>query len=206
MKSEFSALLNRRDVTQSQKDAWLRQGIERAQRVLRVPAMEKAVVYTVPSNYDGLTIPSDFLQLINIKATLASGRKITLVRKPLDDVELALMTPGDPAIFARENGKWLIGPKPTTGSVLRVNYYGEFDGLVADGDENILSIICPTLAIYGGLAYAGKPTNDRRAASWEEAFNTTLSELHEQADDDELSGGAEVSSAYGAWPDDGNDY
>jgi hypothetical protein len=203
MKTEFSALLNRRDVTQAQKDAWLRQGIERAQRVLRIPAMEKAVLFTVPSDYDGLTIPSDYLELIDLKVTLGSGRKRKLTRKSLDEVECAAMTPGEPAIFAREGGKWVLGPTPLEGTVLRINYYGEFDGLVEDTDENILSIICPTLAIYAGLTFAGKPINDKRTPMWEASYTQTLDELHEQADDDELSGGAEVaaSDAY-AWPED----
>lgn len=203
MKTEFSALLNRRDVTQAQKDAWLRQGIERAQRVLRIPAMEKSVVFTVPADYDGLTIPSDYLELIDIKVTLRTGRKKKLVRRSLDEVECAAMCPGEPECFAREGGKWVLGPTPTTGTILRINYFGEFDGLVDDTDENILSIICPTLALYAGLTYAGKPINDKRAGAWEEAYETTLAELTEQAADDELSGGAEMSasSAY-AWPED----
>jgi hypothetical protein len=203
MKTEFSALLNRRDVTQAQKDAWLRQGIERAQRVLRIPAMERSVLFTVPSDWDGLTIPSDYLELIRLKVTLGSGRKVNLTRKSEDEVEAAALHSGDPSIFYRQGGKWIIGPTPTTGSVIRIDYYGEFDGLVEDTDENILSIICPTLALYAGLTFAGKPINDKRGPAWAEAYQTTLDELHEQADDDELSGGAEVaaSEAY-AWPDD----
>jgi hypothetical protein len=45
---------------------FINQAIMRIQRELRVPFMEKQILYTIPSSYTKLAIPSDMLELIAI--------------------------------------------------------------------------------------------------------------------------------------------
>jgi hypothetical protein len=69
--AQFLGLMNRTDLntTPSLASTFITQSIMRLQRELRVPFMEKVILYTIPSTYDptrGLAIPSDLLELIDI--------------------------------------------------------------------------------------------------------------------------------------------
>lgn len=204
VKDEFTGLLNRRDATASQITMWLREGLERIQRELRVPAMEKIIEITVDGTYSDLTIPSDYLGLKHIRV-VSTTNPYTLDRKGIKEVLTArVFTSSEPKIFTREGGKFLIGPYPTSGTVLRLVYYGDLTGLSATTDTNIITIIAPTLLIYSGLSYAADFfPNDKRAQRWEERYTQIKNELEGQDDDDELTE-ASVSQVT-PWPNDGTD-
>lgn len=204
MTTEFSDLLNRRDATTGQKASWMRQGLERIQRELRIPAMQKAVTLEASdTNYDpdnpGLVIPSDLIELDSITVTDEAGEEHELTRKTLNVVLSSARVTGVPEVFQRRAGKWVLGPYPQGGTPIRIDYFAEYAGLEEDTDENIVSIICPTLAIYAALTYAGTHFKDKRVSEWEARYKQILDELHDQADQDELSGGAAVSAPFD-WP------
>ena len=61
-----------------------------------------------------------------------------------------------------------------------------------DTDENALSKIAPDLIIYSALTYASDYYLDERAAQFEQKFVGFLTELQEQANDQEVNGGTQV--------------
>lgn len=199
VKAQFAALLNRRDATTAQKETWMQQGFERIQRELRIPAMEKIIEVTVDGTYDDLTIPNDYLGLIEIRR-VSNVYPGVLDRKSLDEVLKYRIYTNTPRIFAREGGKFLIGPYPTSGTVLRLVYHADYPSVSADTDENLITEVAPSLAVYAGLTLAGEHFADKRTDRWEGRYNQIKEELEGQGDDDELKE-ASVSSAY-YWPSD----
>lgn len=197
LKSQFQGLLNRRDITASQVTTFLDQGISRAQRKLRIPAMEKSVLVTIES-YDGIIIPNDLIELRGI-TDVTTGR--TLTRARLDTALALEMHPGCPAVYARQGGKWRIGPSPEAGRVLRLDYWAEEPALSADADTNLFSEIAPDLLIYSALSYACDFFLDDRAATFEARYMAIVKELQDQADRDELTGNSVMAPAY-CYPED----
>jgi hypothetical protein len=64
--------------------------------------------------------------------------------------------------------------------------------MTADADENILAKIAPDLIIYAGLTFASDYYLDERADLFEQKFQLFLSEIQEQANDQELQGGTQA--------------
>lgn len=196
IKTNFAGLLNRRDCTPAQQDAFLQSGLGRIQRELRCPAMEKVVVATIAVGYAGLVIPSDMIELIrlvNSKGDRLTKEDVTTVNK------LALNT-DVPRFYCREGGVWLIGPAPLIGDKIKLVYYAEIGDLVNPTDSNVISQIAPELVWYSGLTFAGINFTDRRRGDWEGTYTQIRDDLQNQADEDELSGGATVSPSF-VYPD-----
>lgn len=185
LKTHFTSVLNRRDLTATLRDTFLQMGIARIQRELRAPFMEKSVLVTIASDYDGLEIPSDYLALV---ALTQVGQESKLQRADLQTVELEIEKGvAVSRIFARQGGKWLLGPVPAEDEVIRIDYYGEVGALVADADENTLTIIAWDLIIYAALVLAAEYYLDRRLETFNNRYNATLAQIQGQADFDEIS-------------------
>jgi len=195
LKSDFAALLNRRDSTPAQHVVWLQMGLKKVQRSLRIPAMEKAIVATIGNLYSGgLAVPGDLLKLISITNNDTGDE---LERKSsqevLDQIEYGC---GDPRMYFRRGSKFVIGPTPVAGTALRMDYYAQFAALSADSDSNVLTDIAPDLMLYAGLVYAGLHFNDKRTKDWGGIYGDIYAELMKQGEDDELTGNAQVSPAF----------
>src|SRR6187455_2195525 len=128
--TQFTGLMNRRDLTANTAlvSTFIDQAIQRVQRELRVPAMEKTVEITIPADYDGLEIPNDLIELISITPTATSVR---LRKKSIDVVKQAALTTGCPTMYARDGASWILGPAPIEDDVISVKYYAETTPLVA---------------------------------------------------------------------------
>lgn len=202
LQAQVSGLLNRRDATTAQVQAWIQLSIQRIQRELRVPAMEKVVLVTIPSNTDGtITVPSDLLELIDI----INPWGVRLVKKDITEVLQAAKTTGNSLIYYRQGGKYLIGEAAQANDVFTLIYYAELAPLVSPTDTNIVVSIAPDLIVYGALGYAGDFYVDKRTATWEQRYGQIIEDLQAMADADENSGGATVSAPT-YWPDDGVAY
>lgn len=193
--SQFTSLMNRRDMTANTAltQTFIDQAVMRIQRELRCPAMEKSVVVTIASPYNGLVIPSDLLELIDIIPT-ANNRKL---RKC--DITRALnlaQTTGTPEEYCRQGGVWILGYAPAVGDTIRVDYYAELTPLVNSTDTNVISIIAWDLIVNAALVQACLYYKDKRAADFEAQYQTILADLQEQADEDEMNGGSEVMPCY----------
>ena len=96
----------------------------------------------------------------------------------------------------REQENLKLFPQPSDGT-LTLYYYGEFDAMSADSDENKLAQVAPDLIIYSGLSFAADYYLDQRAEIFEQKYQLFLTEIQEQANDQELNGGTQsIAPAY----------
>lgn len=190
IKTHFSGLLNRRDITTAQRDIMITSGIQRAQRELRVPAMEKLIDAGVSDGV--LLIPDDLIELKDL--INSDGKRIG--KKDLSLVKQLAKHNGVPVYYHREGGWWLLGPAPETGQKVRIIYYAEFPPLVLDTDTNVITVMAPDLFYYAALTYVGDFVNDKRVPAWEVRYQQILGNLNDQAMMDETSGASTVTSTY----------
>lgn len=184
LRAHFKALLNRTDCSDALANTFIDQSIARAQRVLRIPSMEKTQTYNITASTSTLIIPADFLEIIDMYYS-----NTNLTRVPLSKY-VEMSQPGEngtPRYFTREGENIKVYPYPTSGSI-SMNYYGQFTVMTADTDENDLAIIASDLITYGALGYASDYFLDERGPLFEQKFAQFLAELQEQANDAEVSG------------------
>jgi len=184
IRAHFKALLNRTDCSDALADTFINQSIARAQRVLRIPPMEKTQTYNLTASTSTLIIPADFLEIIDMYYA-----NTNLSRVPLSKY-VEMSQPGEngtPKYFTREGENIKIYPYPTSGSI-SMNYYGQFAEMTVDTDENDLAIIASDLITYGALGYASDYFLDERGPLFEQKYTQFLAELQEQANDAEVSG------------------
>jgi hypothetical protein len=199
----FSTLLNRRDATSAQQAAWLQNGIQKIQRELRCPAMEKLITFTVGSDYSGgIVIPNDFLELqymLNSQGSRITKEDITTVQHLSQGVGPPGVTPvltyDFPRFYIRKGPQWLLGPTPVLGDTINIAYYANLPPMVNPDDSSALAQIAGDLFMYAGLVYAGDFFSDKRADKWEARYEQIKADLQGMADADEISGGSEVSAA-----------
>ena len=187
LRTQFTSVLNRRDLTTSLANTFLQMGISRIQRELRAPFLEKSTLVTVGASYDGIEIPSDYLALVAL-TVVDQETKLQRVDLNIAVAEAARGT-NIPRVFARQGGKWILGPTPAEDDVVRIDYYGEVGELSDDTDENTLTIIAWDLVVYAALVLAAEYFLDRRLEAFEIRYQTTLKEIKDQADFDEVSSG-----------------
>ena len=212
--AQFVGLMNRGDLKNNTnlQTTFINQAILRLQRELRVPFMEKTILYTVPSDgsFTGkLSIPADLLELIDI---LVDRDNDGICEYPLQKAGLKEVgTMSEPAysgsapiIYARKGGSWIMGPMPTGGSQIEISYYAEFAPLVNPTDVNTCSKVAWDAIVYGALSAAADWFGDERAQQFEGRYKQIAQMLQEQADADELTADAAVRPAY-IWNDDLND-
>lgn len=184
LRAHFLALLNRTDCTNALADTFIDQSIARIQRSLRIPPMEKTARYTIAVPTSLVTIPADFLEIMDLYHENTNLQRIPLARM----VEYSASgEQGTPRFFSRQGDEILIFPFPTSGT-LTLNYYAQFTEMVNDSDENDLAIIASDLITYGALSYASDYFLDERGQIFEMRFNQFMTEVQGQADDAEMSG------------------
>jgi len=200
--TQFLGLMNRTDLsnTPSLATTFINQSILRLQRELRVPFMEKTILYTIPSTFNpalGLAIPSDLLELIDINIDI-NGDGIMdypLQRIDLKDAMRMSQMVDVPQVFARKGGYWIIGPQPAVNLNVEIVYYAEFSPLINPTDTNTISVIGWDAIIYGSLSAAADYYSDDRAGAFEARYKQIAEMLQEQADADELTSDAAVRPA-----------
>lgn len=97
---------------------------------------------------------------------------------------------GSPTTFIRQQQSLLVHPQPSTGSLV-LYYYSEFPPMTQNTDENAIAAVAPDLIIYAALTYAADYFLDERAALIEQKYGLFLSEIQEQANDQEMNGGVQ---------------
>ena len=187
LKSHFNDLLNRSDITTALTERFIDQGIARIQRQLRTPMSERVLNITITGQTESLTLPSDFMEIISLYMNEYELERVTM-RKYREVANTAVE--GKPTMFVRQAEKILVYPQPTSGT-LSLYYHGEFPALSADSDSNVLTNAAPDLIIYAAATFAADFYLDTRADVFETKFNQFLTELQEQANDQELQGGTQ---------------
>lgn len=188
IKTHFQNLLNRSDITASLTTTFIDQGIARIQRQLRTPLNEKVKNYTLTGATTELTLPTDFLEIISLYANQYELTRVTMAKyRELADNAYS----GNPQYFVREQENLKLFPQPSSGTV-SLYYYGEFDAMTADSDENKLAQVAPDLIVYAALGYSSDYFMDTRAELFEAKYTQFLTEIQEQANDQELNGGVQA--------------
>lgn len=179
---------------------FINQAIMRIQRELRVPFMEKQILYTIPADgsFTKLAIPSDLLELKDLMVDRDNDGilEYEMRRMRLMDVVRASQTPGPSLIYARQGGAWVLGPKPAPGTQVLIYYYAEFAPVVADTDTNTCLKVAWDAVLYGALSAAYSYLKDLENKTEAEASYTQITKsLQDMADADELSADAVISPA-----------
>lgn len=201
LKAQFKLMLNNNVVNKSDTlvSLFINQSIMRIQRELRVPFMEKQILYTIPSDYTKLAIPSDMLELIGILVDTDNDGilEYELRKTALTQVITASQMPGmPPRVYTRQGGSWVLGPTPAMGSQVLIYYYAEFTTLNADTDTNTALKVAWDLVLYGALAAAYSYLKDVENRSEAEATYTQIgTSLQKMADADELAADAVMAPA-----------
>ena len=187
IRTQFKAILNRRDCSNALADTFLNQALLRCTRELRTPAQEKQSSITVTSvgggSFTGFPVPADIIQAIAFMVDTVSGQK-----RKLDYLSLARfleldVSVGSPAYYTRIGNAYQFRPVPPDSTVLTLYYYGEFEQFSGDSDETVLSLIAPDLLIYGALAYAADYFMDERSEAFEGRYGQIAQALQDQAYD-----------------------
>lgn len=199
VKAQFKGLLNNNVVNGNAAlvSTFINQGIMRIQRELRVPFMEKQILFTIPSDYKNLAIPDDLLELISIQVDRDNDgiQEYELQRVDMNRVAYASQYPGKSTVFARQAGAWILGPRPPVGDKVLITYYAEFEPLTDDTTSNVLTIIGWDLIVYAALSAATAYLTDDRKAGFEQDYLRIAKSLQDQADADELTADAAVRPA-----------
>lgn len=185
LKDLFQKRLNRRDVTPTLVDSFLKDAIQRTQRLLRTPGSEVATEVTIDETYDGLAVPGDFLQLVSLVVDDYELRRVSL-----HEAIGAARSTGQPRVFARNRNQFVLGPRPLTGANVTIVYYADFSNLVNPEDTNWLTEVAPDVIIDGALADACEHFNDPRGDRFEASFTRSIVDLNNMALQDELTNAA----------------
>jgi len=177
IRSQLLALLNRNDCSNELADTFIEQSVARIQRVLRVPAMEQSVQYTINAIAgDTLVLPSDFL---NMKLLISQDTLLEYV-----DPQRFFSYPKTGAaasVYTRMQGALKLRPVPPAGTEVLMIYHGEIPDFTGDTSTTFLSEIAPDLLVYGALTYASDYFVDERKPLFEETYARVFAELQEQA-------------------------
>lgn len=184
LKTNFQGLLNRRDITPSLTNTFMGFGIQRIQRELRVPAMEKKAIATTDGS-PNILVPGDLLQIISILYSTAYTQN-KLVRVDLQSALRSAQQPGDPTVYTRDVSNFVVGPCPPAGTPLSITYYADASNLSADTDHNWLTDGAPDLLIYAALSRAADYFLDERKKLFEETYKQIGEAWQQMALQDEL--------------------
>ena len=176
IKTMFTSILNRTDLTTALTDTFMTLALLRAQRELRVPATEILLTTTVTGGYTGIPVPSGFNSVIQITT---NGADLKYVTPAIFLGYIALA--GTPEVFTRVDGKFQVYPTPATGVVLNLYYWGVFTAFSGDSSTTPLSIDYPDLLIYGALSYASDYFSDERLTSFEGRYNDIKQTIQDNA-------------------------
>ncbi len=187
IKTTFTGILNRRDITPTQINTFLNLGLQYVQRKLRVPPMEKTMAFTCDGNRL-IPIPGDFLEAIALFTddTVSVNK---LEKRDLQTVLRASHNPGSATMYHRYGSNFMVAPVPAAGIVLYVNYYADATALSADTDHNWITDAMPSVLVYAALMYAADFFLDDRKTAFSQTLIEDMSDVQEMANRDELTNG-----------------
>lgn len=196
LKERLTALLARNDLTDDLAASFIEQAIADAQRVLRLPFMERITEYEIGDVFDGLELPNDWLATIKL---YAGDQPVDPV--PFDRyMRTTASGGGAPRVYMRRVNQLLLKPTPAEGTTVTLWYYGEDTPMEADEDESVLAAIAPNVILNGAMVYACQWAIDDRLDAYKTAFAEDVALLQAQAVDAEFSGGplaVEPATSYG---------
>lgn len=190
MRATFIGLLNRTDFTDPSaalvKD-WFNQSIQRIQREVRAPHMERVLSVDTTNEVTSVTIPNDWLEtkaFVWDDGTTDSGE--------IDELDLGTYYRrknevfDKPIFYTREGQSLLVTSSIPASSTAKLIYYGEETPLLNDADETSLAAIASDLIVYGALTYAADYFTDDRKDGWETKWQFFREQIQSQATEGEI--------------------
>ena len=190
LKSYLRTLINRTDITDTLAGQFIKQSIDRLQRVARPQFLERTKQYTADGT-GTLVVPADYLELANLYTSVCELEQVDMRDYLRTDA-----VPGNPSVFVRVGGNLMLRPVPETGSVITLHYYGTEPELLNSTDENGWSASCVDAVVYGAAELAGDFYEDERTARFAQKYGTALTELQEQIISDTFAGPMSIKPAY----------
>ena len=189
IRSQFKALLNRNDCSDTLANTFIDQTIARIQRTLRVPSMEKSLDITFTSETpDSFILPNDFLGVKDLYFLQTPYSKSLERIEHGRFLEINTLSGTVPQVYTRVMNTIKVKPAQE-GVTVHLVYYGEIPDLVAETDTNFITQIAPDLLIYGALSFACDYFVDERKGPFEERYKNIFAEIEEQNYQLEFAGG-----------------
>ena len=140
--------------------------------------MIKRATATADAQY--LSVPSDWLEAINIEIT--SNNFSTLFQQSIESLDLYRQAnnniTGQPAYFAMVDDTIELAPTPDTAYTLQLTYYGKIDALSDSNTTNFVSVSHPDVYLYGALKHASiYLMEDDRIPMFTQQFEKALEEM-----------------------------
>lgn len=175
LRANVISLINRSDCTDDLAAQFVQMAVARVQRdpSLRIPSLERLQQTVIGSTFDGVDIPNDLLQIINVYTDTETLERVELGRF-LREQTKGISTP---KFFMTMGNQIKLVGAPAQGSTISLHYYGADDALVADSDESYLASIAPDLLTYGACSFAADFFIDDRKESFEAGYATLKQEL-----------------------------
>lgn len=180
LKAQFTALLNRTDITNDLTELFITQALTRAQRDLRIPPQEKQLDTVVIGGFTGIDVPTDYISAIAVVTD--EGDYVTYLPRGRF-LELGVAPTGTPRYWTRISSEIVLNPIPVVDSTITLHYYGELTPFTTEGGETAISVAAPDLVLYGALSFASDYYLDERAVSFEQRYQSIAQALQEQAYD-----------------------
>mgnify|MGYP003146766278 FL=1 len=177
LKAEIAAFLNRSDLT-SELDFFIDQTEAELNRRVRTADMVKRATADCDGQY--LTVPTDWLEAINIEITSnnfaplfqLSLESLDVYRKSIND------SSGQPIYYAMVDDTIEVCPTPDTSRTLQLTYYSKVPALSDSQTTNFVSTNHPDIYLYGCLKNASiYLMEDERAAGFQALFDKGLEEI-----------------------------
>lgn len=197
IRTQFKAILNRRDCSDVLADTFLTQGLLMAQRDLRTPMQEVLDTETVAFPWTGWTVPTDFKRTIAMMYETSNGLTRIQYLPPERFLEVDNIENSSPIYFTRLEDKFQFRPTPAEDIELTHYYYGDLPAFTDDNSTTVLSTIAPDLVIYAGLSYAADYFLDDRFERFENRYVSIAEAVQQQAY--EADGPGQVQPAYGGY-------
>jgi len=113
---------------------------------------------TTVSATEFITVPTDFLELRNIKGTWAPTQKLEYMTPEVMDLTYTSTTTGNPKNFTMEAGSIRLGQPPAAGRSVKLTYYQKIGPL--SGGVNWLLTNHSDIYLFGALAHGGVFAHD----------------------------------------------
>ena len=162
-------------------------------RILRARDMLVRSTASVTNQY--ISIPTDFLEMLNIELTSTSPPKrlVYITSDRSDDYrEKQNNTAGTPGYYTIEGNSIQLLPTPSASVTVQLNYYQDIPALsgLADSDNNWLLLAHPDVYLYGTLMQASPYLMDQeKTQMWDGLLARSLQEVQMSDEKSRYAGG-----------------
>jgi len=180
LKTSIANYLNRSDLT-SYLDTFIDTTEAELNRKLRTKDMIKRATATADAQY--LTLPTDWLEVINVEVT--SNDFTPLFQQSIESMDVYRNAndnvTGQPRYFAIVDGTLELAPTPDVAYTLQLTYYGTIAALSDSNTSNFVSTNHPDVYLYGCLKQASIfLMEDERVPMFTAQFENALEEMRMQ--------------------------